>query len=348
MQSLTVSVPEQSSTRSLPGWTLLPGLFLTFTIAAAAFELRNLSGITALSPLIIAIVLGMAFRNAVGTPGAFKPGVVFSMRRVLRFAIVLLGLQLSLAQVAAVGIVGVAIITVTLGGTFVFTVWLGRRLGIDRKLAELIAAGTSICGASAVIATNTVTRASDEDVAYAVACVTIFGSLSMLLYPALAGLLQLTPHAFGLWAGASIHEIAQVVAAAFPNGVDSGNFGTIAKLSRVMLLAPMVLVLGFLGTRHHQANGVEPQRRQSVPMPWFVLGFLVMMLFNSLDLIPPADKAYLVQATTLLLTVALTAMGLETDFRKLQAKGWRPLLVGAGSWVFISALSLAMIEIAYV
>jgi len=250
MQTMTLSVPDRSSTLRTSGRGLLPGLFLTFTIAGAAFGLRNLTGIAALSPLIIAIVLGMAFHNTVGTPPALKPGVVFSMRRVLRFAIILLGLQLSLSQVAAVGIVGIAIIVVSLVGTFLFSVWLGRRLGIDRKLAELIAAGTSICGASAVIATNTVTRASDD----AVACVTVFGSASMLLYPTLAGLLQLTPHAFGLWAGASIHEIAQVVAAAFQNGADSGNFGTIVKLSRVTLLAPMILALGYFSMRHRQTN----------------------------------------------------------------------------------------------
>jgi uncharacterized integral membrane protein (TIGR00698 family) len=351
MQTMTLSVLDRSSTFRTFGRSLLPGLFLTFTIAGAAFELRNLTGIAALSPLIIAIVLGMAFHNTVGTPPAFKPGVAFSMRRILRFAIILLGLQLSLSQVAAVGIVGIAIIVVSLVGTFLFSVWLGRRLGIDRKLAELIAAGTSICGASAVIATNTVTRASDEDVAYAVACVTVFGSASMLLYPTLAGLIQLTPHAFGLWAGASIHEIAQVVAAAFQNGADSGNFGTIVKLSRVTLLAPMILALGYFSMRDRQTTDgdrVGQPKQQAMPMPWFVVGFVAMMLFNSFDLIPAADKAYLIQATTLLLTVALAAMGLETDVRKLRAKGWRPLLVGAGSWLFISTLSLALIEISHV
>jgi uncharacterized integral membrane protein (TIGR00698 family) len=312
MQTSTVGVFESSFTRWLSGRNLLPGLLLTATIAAAAFELRNLSGITVFSPLIIAIVLGMAFHNTVGTPDTFKPGVVFSMRRVLRLAIVLLGLQLSLAQVVTVGMVGLAIIAVTLAATFAFTVWLGRRLCIDQKLAELIGAGTSICGASAIIATNTVTRASDEDVAYAVACVTVFGTASVLLYPALPGLLQLTPHAFGLWTGASIHEIAQVVAAAFQNGADSGNFGTIAKLSRVMLLAPTILVLGYFGAkRQHVTNGDHNRRRttRAVPMPWFVLGFIAMMLFNSLGLIPLADKPYLIQATTFLLTVALAAMG---------------------------------------
>jgi len=276
--------------------------------------------------------------------------VVFSMRRILRFAIVLLGLQLSFAQLVKVGTVGLAIIVTTLVASFIFTVWLGRRFGIDRKLAQLIAAGTSICGASAVIATNTVTRAPDEDVAYAVACVTVFGSASMLLYPALAGLVELKPHAFGLWTGASIHEIGQVVAAAFQNSAASGHFGTIAKLSRVMLLAPMVLALGYFSTRRLQntdGDGGTRSATQTGPMPWFVLGFIAMMLFNSFDLIPHVDKIYLVEATTFLLTVALAAMGLETDIGKLRAKGWRPLFVGAGSWLFISAFSLALIELAY-
>jgi hypothetical protein len=149
MQTLTSSANGPSSTRTLPGLSLVPGLLLTGTIAAAAFELRNLSGIAALSPLIIAIVLGLGFHNTVGTPAAFKPGVVFSMRRILRFAIILLGLQLSLSQLVEVGGVGLGIIVLTLAGTFLFTVRLGHWLGVDRKLVELIAAGTSICGASA-------------------------------------------------------------------------------------------------------------------------------------------------------------------------------------------------------
>jgi uncharacterized integral membrane protein (TIGR00698 family) len=350
MQSLTLAADNHSARRWAPGQRLLPGLVLTFTIAAVAFELRNLLGITVLSPLIIAIVLGMALRNTVGTPAAFKSGVTFSMRRILRFAIILLGLQLSLAQVVGVGIVGIAIIALTLAGTFVFTVWLGHCIGIDHKLAQLIAAGTSICGASAVIATNTVTRASEEDVAYAVASVTVFGSVSILLYPALAGLLQLTPHAFGLWAGASIHEIAQVVAAAFQNGTEAGNFATITKLSRVMLLAPTILMLGYDSARRRQTVDCDHVKRpttQAVPMPWFVLGFVAMMLFNSLDLLPPVDKVYLIQATTFLLTVALSAMGLETDIRKLRVRGWKPLLVGAASWLFIATFSFCLIELIY-
>jgi uncharacterized integral membrane protein (TIGR00698 family) len=344
MQTETLTVGRRAASRH----GLLRGLLLAFTIAAVAFELRSLSRMTALSPLVIAIVLGVALNNTVGTPPAFRIGVTFCMRRVLRLAIILLGLQLSLSQVATVGIRGLAIIAATLTATFAFTVWLGGRLGIDARLARLIAAGTSICGASAVIATNTVTRAPDEDVAYAVASVTVFGSASILIYPALAGLLQLTPHSFGLWAGASIHEIAQVVAAAFQKGAESGNFGTIAKLSRVMLLAPTILVLAhFCPPASHGAGGGAKAATPAVPKPWFIAGFVAMMLFNSLDLIPRADKAYLVQATTFLLAAALAAMGLETDVLKLKKKGWKPLLVGAGSWLFILGFSLALIELFY-
>ena len=159
-----------------------------------------------------------------------------------------------------------AVIATTLFATFIFTKWFGRLIGVDRKLAELIAAGTSICGASAVIATNTVTEAHDEDVAYAVACVTVFGSLAMFLYPALPGVLHLDTRAFGLWSGASIHEIAQVVAAAFQVGKESGEYGTIAKLTRVTMLAPLVIGLGLLAS-HRQRRHRQESTRMRVPAP---------------------------------------------------------------------------------
>jgi uncharacterized integral membrane protein (TIGR00698 family) len=266
------------------------------------------------------------------------------MRSILRFAIILLGLQLTAAQLLAVGGVGFATIIATLVATFAFTTWLGRAMGIERKLVELIAAGTSICGASAVIATNTVTRASDEDVAYAVACVTIFGSIALFAYPLLAIPLRLDAHGFGLWAGASIHEIAQVVAATFQQSREAGEFGTIAKLSRVMMLAPVVISLGLLATRRARMAGGEG-RDTKVPMPWFAFGFVAMVIINSVVHIPHAAMNVIVPVTTFLLTMALAAMGLETNIRKLRAKGLRPLLLGAAAFLFIACFSLALIKL---
>lgn len=325
---------------------ILPGLFLNSIVAGAAFAVRQLPGMATFSPMILSIMIGIAFHNIVGTPAWAKQGVTFSLRRLLRLAIILLGLQLTAAQVIEVGGQGLAIIAATLLATFVFTVWMGKLLGVEHKLAQLIAAGTSICGASAVIATNTVTNAHDEDVAYAVACVTVFGSVAMFVYPLLPALLHLDPHAFGLWTGASIHEIAQVVAAAFQDGQKAGEFGTIAKLSRVMLLAPMVVALGLIATRKAKQNGRNAgEATARPPMPWFVLGFVALVGANSLITIPTDAKVWIVAVTTFLLSVALAAMGLETDIRKLTAKGFRPALLGAVAFLFIAGFSLTLIKL---
>jgi uncharacterized integral membrane protein (TIGR00698 family) len=322
-----------------------PGLFLTATIAALAFALRELPGVGTFSPMILAIIIGIAFHNIVGTPRRAKEGVMFSLRRILRFAIILLGFQLTAQQIVEVGPVGFAIIVSTLLATFAFTTWLGHVMGVERKLTQLIAAGTSICGASAVIATNTVTKGHDEDVAYAVACVTIFGSIAMFTYPLFPVIFHLNPHAFGLWAGASIHEIAQVVAASFQDGQTSGEYGTIAKLSRVMLLAPVVITLGMMAARrqlhHHGPAGATGK----APMPWFLVGFIALVAVNSLIVVPPDVKHIIVPVTTFLLSVSLAAMGLETDISRLKAKGVRPLLLGAASSLFIAGFSLILIKV---
>lgn len=321
---------------------IAPGVALTTAVASSAFLAHKVPGLSALSPLILAIVLGAAAHNIFGTPAWAKAGVTFALRPILRLGIILLGLQLTAAQVVEVGANGLAIIAATLIATFAFTTWLGRMMGVERKLTQLIAAGTSICGASAVIATNTVTEGSDEDVAYAVACVTIFGSLAMLSYPLLPGLLQLDAHGFGLWAGASIHEIAQVVAAAFQDGTAAGEFGTIAKLSRVMLLAPVVISLGLLAARQ---GGSTSQPAKKAPIPWFVLGFIGLIAVNSVITIPAEAKGWTAGITTFLLSMSLAAMGLETDIAKLRAKGGRPLLLGAAASLFIATFSLGLIKL---
>ncbi len=321
----------------------LPGLGLTGAIALIAFALRQIPGVAMFSPMILATIIGMLFHNLIGTPAMAKPGVIFSLKRILRLGIILLGFQLMLLQVVAVGAVGVAIILAALIATFLFTKAIGRAMGVDPKLAELIGAGTSICGASAVIATNTVTEGSDADVAYAVACVTVFGSIAMLLYPLLPGLLHLSPRDFGLWSGASIHEIAQVVAASFQDGQTAGQFGTVAKLTRVMMLAPLVIGLGLIAA--HKARDGAVGARKAPPMPWFVLGFIAVMLLNSVISVGPGEKAQIVSLTNFLLSMALAAMGLETDFAKLKQEGLKPLALAACAWLFIGGFSLALVKL---
>jgi uncharacterized integral membrane protein (TIGR00698 family) len=334
--------PAPTTAGRNPLLALIPGLALAGAIAATAFAARAIPGVGTFSPMILAIVIGMAFHNLMGTPARAKPGIAFGMRRLLRAAIVLLGFQLTLTQVASVGARGLLVVAATLAATFLFTVGAGRLLGVDRKLAELIAAGTSICGASAIIATNTVTDAHDEDVAYAIACVTIFGSVAMFAYPAAPRLLHLDAPAYGLWCGSSIHEIAQVVAASFQNGQRAGEIGTLVKLARVMLLAPVVFALSArsrFAAAHAKAATVRP------PLPWFVLGFIALVGVNSVITIPDIDRKIIVTLTTFLLTVALAAMGLETDISKLYARGIRPAILGALAFLFIAAFSLLLIKL---
>src|SRR5579862_6023802 len=182
---------------------MIAGLVAVTVLAWASIALHSLPQLASISALMIAIVLGMLVRNTVGVPAACAPGIRFSLRRILRLSIMLLGFQLSAREIAEVGGKGLLIIAVTLAAAFAFTTWLGKRLGVDRKLSQLIAAGTSICGASAIVATNSVTEGTDEDVAYAIAVVTLFGCASMLLYPMSDALIHMPAHAYGLWAGSS-------------------------------------------------------------------------------------------------------------------------------------------------
>jgi uncharacterized integral membrane protein (TIGR00698 family) len=342
----SINLKESTPSRQMGGIPgLLPGVLLTSGLALLATSLQRLPSLNLLSPLIIAVLLGVLVRNTVGTPAICRPGITFSLKRILRLAIILLGLQLSIAQVLTIGPIGLAIVVVTLASTFIFTCWLGRHLGVERKLTQLIAAGTSICGASAVVATGGVVKSSDEDVAYAVAIVTVFGTLSMLLYPGLDMGLHLTSAAFGLWCGASIHEVAQVVAAAFQMGQTSGEIATISKLSRVVFLVPMLVGLSVLSFSNRQPSGAT--KHSQLPIPWFVLGFVALIALNSTSLLPMTIRDWIIQGNKFLLTLALAAMGLETNLLKIRETGLKPFYLGAASWLFISALSLGLVKAFY-
>jgi uncharacterized integral membrane protein (TIGR00698 family) len=339
MRHSNAIVERPAATRSALS-ALLPGIALAAAIAATSIGIRAVIGISALSPLILSIIIGMLVRNTLSLPAAIEPGIGFSLKRILRLGIILLGLQVTVAQILSLGGTALAIVALTLATTFVAIRLAGRALGVDRQLTDLIAAGTSVCGASAVIAANTVIRGRQEHVAYAVACVTLFGSISMLAYPLLAAPLGLDERAYGLWSGATIHEVAQVVAASFQAGDVAGQFGTISKLARVVLLAPLVMTLALaLRSQTHDAH------TGSVPMPWFVLGFVAMMAVNSVVEIPADLGKGITIVTNFLLSMALAAMGLQANIAKLKAEGWRPLALGAFGWLFIAAFGYAMLKL---
>jgi uncharacterized integral membrane protein (TIGR00698 family) len=341
-----------SAIKSWAGRTavLVPGLIAASLIAVLAFFLRSLPLLSVISPTMLAMLIGITLNNVAGQPSWMKDGILFSQRRLLRLAIVLLGLQLTFAEVVTLGATGVVILAATLASTFVFTVHAARFLRVEEKLAKLIAAGTSVCGASAVVAANAVVGAKEEDVTYAVACVTIFGTIAMFLFPFLPELLHLNAREYGLWTGSSVHEVAQVVAASFQQGKVAGEMGTIAKLSRVMMLAPLVLTMDMLSRRdldNGTGQDAAESSRRAPAIPWFVVGFIAAACINSIVTIPVGVKSDLMWLTTFLLTVALGAMGMHTDLAKLRRRGFRPALLGALASLFIGVFGLLCIKLLY-
>lgn len=320
----------QGSTR--PSITApLPGLALCAGIAIAAYVASRAQSAFPISPMMFAIVFALVIGATAGAPDWAKAGQTFTLKRLLRFAIVLLGFQLTASDVGVLGVKAVVVILGALALTFFFTRWFGTLIGVDRGLSELIASGTAICGASAIVATNSVTRAPQEDVVYSLACITFFGTLALFILPALYAPLGLAPIEYGLWAGGSIHEVAQVVAAGFAPGQQEGETAMIAKLVRVAAMAPMIL---WLGAARPRGDGPAP------PIPWFVVGFAAVILLNSVLEPPVWFRQWAQFVTIFLLTMSLAALGLAADIRKLRMKGPRPLALGAAATVFITLTML--------
>ena len=320
--------------------SILPGVLLAAIISGAAYALRGSPLLAIFSPMILAVIIGIIFANVIEMPSRTAVGIAFCQRPILRAAIVLLGFQLTFTQIEAIGLTGLIIVAVSLLATFTATLGIARLLGVNSKLAELIAAGTSICGASAIVATNSVTNANDEDVAYAVAAITLLGTIAMFVYPLLMPVFGLSATEYGLWAGSAIHEVAQVIGAGFQNGAEAGEVSTVAKLSRVAMLAPLVLGLGYIA-RMRQAKTVAAR----APVPWFVFGFMAVVAFNSLVTLPETFTSRISGLTTFMLTIGLAAMGLRTNVGEILSKGSRPLLLAFTASIFIAATSLVLIKV---
>jgi uncharacterized integral membrane protein (TIGR00698 family) len=317
----------------------IPGLLLACIVAGVCLLSRHVPQISFINPIFLSVVLGMIIASLVPLPDMVRPGLAFAAKVLLRISIVLLGLQFTGADVLRNGLVSVVVCVGLVGSTFVLTRKLGALLGVDRGLSELLASGTAICGASAILAVNTVTHARDSDVVYALACITFFGTIAIVLYPAVQPLLDLDPQMFGFWAGGSIHEVAQVIAAAAQGGPDALAAATLVKLSRVLTLAPLILILGVFRGGPRQDQGRPPL------IPWFIAGFLVLIVFGSVVDIPHDVRQFAASTTNAMFAVALAALGLSTHFGAIAARGWRPIVVAAGSWLFIATSAMIVVQI---
>ncbi len=319
---------------------IAPGLAACLAAAVASVAVNTVVPIA--SPLLVAILAGVAWRTARGTTASWAPGVGLAGRQLLRVGIVLLGLQVSLLTVAGLGPATLVLVATAVGVTFAATAWLGRRLGLGAEQSLLVAAGFSICGAAAVAAAEGVTDSDDEEVATAVALVVVFGTGMIVALPLLAALLGLTPTVAGVWIGASTHEVAQVVAAAGLVGAEALAVAVTVKLARVALLAPVMGVLAVRERRRlRRLPGGSGDVRLPPALPLFVVGCLAAMAARTTGLIPEPALAALGHVQQLLLAAALFALGLGVDLRALVAVGRRPLVLGAAATLLIAAVGLA-------
>lgn len=318
-----------SSTRTRVVATLGPGLGVTGGGIVVSVVVAGL--VPATSALTVAVALGVAAGNAPGFPESARPGLAWAMRKLLRVGVVFLGLQLAVGEVLGLGVGTIVAVLVLVVVTFVGTVVLGRLLGVSRGLSMLVGTGFSICGASAIAAMESVIDRDDEDVATSIAMVTIFGTVAMLVLPVVGTGLGLSGAEFGRIAGGSVHEVAQVVAAASPAGAAAVAVAVVVKLSRVVLLAPMVTAVSVLERRKVAAGGRRPPI-----VPLFVVGFLAAVALRSTGVLPEVVLGGAEQFTTVLLAGALFGLGSSVRVRALVRTGSRAFVLGLCSTVLVT------------
>jgi len=328
----------------------MSGIIFVAIFAAAATSIAKISFIhnLGISPLVIGIVLGIFYANTLHQhiPSTWGTGITFSGKKILRFAIVFYGFRITFQQIMAVGLSGFTVSLIMLATTFLLGTYLGvKAFKMDRDTSMLTAAGGAVCGAAAVLATEPVLKAEGYKTAVAVSMVVLFGTISMFLYPVLyasiiepaQGFLHMTPEQFGIYTGGTIHEVAQVVAvpASIPGSPEiMANSAVIVKMTRVIMIAPMLIVLGIYLSMQAKKSGKAGGKLQLV-IPWFAVYFIGMAGFNSLDLVPHPIVGVINQIDTFLLTMAMTALGMGTIFSKFKGLGLAPIYTAGSMFIWL-------------
>ncbi len=347
----------------------ISGIIFVAIFAAAATAISQIAFFKSLgiSPLVIGIVLGIFYANTLHQhiPSEWGTGITFSGKKILRFAIVFYGFRITFQQIMDVGLSGFTVSLIMLSTTFLLGTYLGIKVfKMDRDTSMLTAAGGAVCGAAAVLATEPVLKAEGYKTAVAVSMVVLFGTISMFLYPVLyasiiepaQGFLHMTPEQFGIYTGGTIHEVAQVVAvpASIPTATihdvitnasgatmsasalhtQMANSAVIVKMTRVILIAPMLILLGIYLSMQAKKNGKAGDKLQLV-IPWFAVYFIGMAGFNSLDLVPHAIVGTINQIDTFLLTMAMTALGMGTIFSKFKGLGLAPIYTAGSMFLWL-------------
>ena len=326
--------------------TYLPGAALALVIAAAAKLLETLeshAGLHFIGASVIALFLGMAV-NALHKPGeTLIPGIRFTSKKVLKFAIVLLGASLNIRTVLTVGRFSLTVMLFTLATCFGLGALIGKALGLNWKTSSLINAGTGICGGSAIAAIAPVIDATDMDIAYGLSATFLFDTIMIVVFPLLGRALGLSDAAFGLWAGTAVNDTSSVVATGYAFSEAAGDFATMVKLTRTLSIIPAVLVFAAINMHIKKKEGGagKVDVRIGKIFPWFILAFVGMSILTSLSVIPSNVASVFKSISKFLMVAALGAIGLNTDFKSLCRSGAKPMLHG-----FIVSLLVVLVAIA--
>ena len=319
--------------------SMLHGVLLIALFSCAAFYIGSAQVVRdlSLSPMIIGIVLGMLYANSLrnNLPETWVPGIQFCSKRILRVGIILYGFRLTFQDILNVGAAGIIIDAIVVVTTILGGVLIGRLMKMDRDIALLTSIGSGICGAAAVLGAESTIQTKPYKTAVAVATVVIFGTLSMFLYPIAyrSGILEMTPQEVGIYAGATLHEVAHAVGAGNARGPDVANVAIIVKMIRVMLLVPVLLVLGWWVARRAARSAEGGAAKGKVAIPWFAVGFLAVIGFNSFDLLPMPVVDAINYIDTFLLTMAMAALGAETSIDKFKKAGAKPFILAF--WLYL-------------
>jgi uncharacterized integral membrane protein (TIGR00698 family) len=316
------------------------GIGLTLFIAILAKYLGQFPFLNIMGQLVMAILIGIAWRGIVGVPKNIIAGTNFSSKKLLRLGVSLLGMRLNLVDILHAGPKVFALAVINIVFTLFVVYGLTRLFKVEKRLGILTACGTAICGAAAVVAIAPQIKANDDETAIGAATVAILGTIFTLGYTMLYPILGLSAHGYGIFSGATLHEIAHVIAAAAPGGKDAVDIAVIVKLTRVALLVPVAILIGLWTNRANRSqNGKNNETSwRSIPIPWFILGFLAMSAVNSIGILSIAFANNVVLIAYMLIAMAMAGLGLNVDvltFRRLGLKSF-----GAG---FIGTILLSVV-----
>jgi uncharacterized integral membrane protein (TIGR00698 family) len=331
----------------------VPGFALILAISFPARFLQSqitVNGREVVSAVAIAIILGIVIRNLIGVPDSCKPGTSFAVKRILRVGIALMGAQLSLGQVLKTGAAAVFVVATCIVLAILVVRFISMRMGMSDRLGTLIGVGTSICGVSAIVATAPLIESREEETSLAVATITVFGLVAILVYPLLGHLWQLSDTFFGTWAGTAVNDTSQVVATGLIYSQKAGEIATVVKLTRNLFMAPVIVGLSWFYLKKRQAEdgaaGEGKRLRLHQAVPLFVLGFVGMAILNSLGVFTPAVRQGIQNVSQFLIVSALAGVGLETHVAAMRKIGLRPFYAGLCAAAFMAVVSFGLITLA--